>query len=128
MLYLHRANTRTESLHVPEGPPKKCCPCPEHWASNYVAGIPCTGRIAVRDAAGNAFGVSYEPCTVTVSGVSPSSRFGDATALFVTNGVLYKRTDYTVLGVGIGSAGGRPPISCLLSARNMPSRKSMTAI
>lgn len=111
VLYLYRSNSRTENLPVPGGPPKKCCPCPEHWASNYVAKVSYSSRVAVRDAAGNDFNIAYEPCTVTVSGVSPSREFGDSTINFVTNGASYKRTDYTVLGVKFESMYGRASLS-----------------
>ena len=111
VLYLYRSNSRTENLPVPGGPPKKCCPCPEHWASNYVAKVSYSSRVAVKDAAGNDFNIAYEPCTVTVSGVSPSREFSDSTINFVTNGASYKRTDYTVLGVKFESNYNRPPLS-----------------
>lgn len=110
VLYLYRSNSRTENLPVPGGPPKKCCPCPEHWASNYVAKVSYSSRVAVKDAAGNDFNIAYEPCTVTVSGVSPSREFRDSTINFVTNGASYKRTDYTVLGVKFESNYNRPPL------------------
>ena len=110
VLYLYRSNSRTENLPVPGGPPKKCCPCPEHWASNYVAKVSYSSRVAVKDAAGNDFNIAYEPCTVTVSGVTPSREFGDSTINFVTNGASYKRTDYTVLGVKFESNYNRPPL------------------
>ena len=111
VLYLYRSNSRTESLPVPGGPPKKCCPCPEHWASNYVAKVSYSSRVAVKDAAGNDFNIAYEPCTVTVSGVSPSREFRDSTINFVTNGASYKRTDYTVLGIKFESMYGRASLS-----------------
>ena len=111
VLYLYRSNSRTESLPVPGGPPKKCCPCPEHWASNYVAKVSYSSRVAVKDAAGNDFNIAYEPCTVTVSGVSPSREFRDSTINFVTNGASYKRTDYTVLGVKFELEYDRPELS-----------------
>ena len=111
VLYLYRSNSRTENLPVPGGPPKKCCPCPEHWASNYVAKVSYSSRVAVKDATGNDFNIAYEPCTVTVSGVSPSREFRDSTINFVTNGASYKRTDYTVLGVKFESNYNRPPLS-----------------
>ena len=111
VLYLYRDNTQTENLPVPGDPPKRCCPCPEHWASNYVAKVAYSTRVAVKDAAGNDFDIAYEPCTVTVSGVSPSREFRDSTINFVTNGASYKRTDYTVLGVGFKSGDYRPALS-----------------
>ena len=111
VLYLYRSNSRTENLPVPGGPPKKCCPCPEHWASNYVAKVSYSSRVAVKDAAGNDFNIAYEPCAVTVSGVSPSREFRDSTINFVTNGASYKRTDYTVLGLKIDLPSGETPIA-----------------
>ena len=101
VFYLYRDNVRTKSLPVPTGNPVHCCPCPEHWQTNYVAKVAYTGRVAVKDAAGEDFYISHEPCTVTLSGVSPSRDFGDSTVVFVTNGVEYSRHNYTVLGVKI---------------------------
>ena len=111
VLYLHRANTKNEILDVPGGQPKKCCPCPEHWASNYVAKVSYSSRIAVKDSNGNNFNVAYEPCMVSISGVSPSRDFQDSTVLFVTNGVVYKQRNYTVLGVGFELKNNRPELS-----------------
>lgn len=101
VFYLYRDNVRTKSLPVPTGNPVHCCPCPEHWQTNYVAKVAYSGRVAVKDAAGEDFYISHEPCTVTLSGVSPSHDFGDSTVVFVTNGVEYSRRNYTVLGVKI---------------------------
>ena len=100
-LYLYRDNERTVHLEVPDGEPRRCCPCPEHWKSNYVSKALYTSRLSVKDAAGDDFNISYEPCFVTVSGVSPSRSFRDSTVNFITNGIAYKRLDYTVLGVKI---------------------------
>ena len=100
-LYLYRDNDRTVYLEVPDGEPRRCCPCPEHWKSNYVSKVLYTSRLSVNDAAGDDFNISYEPCSVTVSGVSPSRSLRDSTVNFITNGVTYKRLDYTVLGVKI---------------------------
>ncbi|MBR3777657.1 MAG: hypothetical protein IKL02_08700, partial [Kiritimatiellae bacterium] len=100
-LYLYRDNERNVPLEVPDGEPRRCCPCPEHWKSNYVSKVLYTSRLSVNDAAGDDFNISYEPCSVTVSGVSPSRSFRDSTVNFITNGVTYKRLDYTVLGVKI---------------------------
>ena len=101
VLYLYRDNVQTASLEVPGGEPRRCCPCPEHWASNYVAKVAYTDRVAVGDAAGNDFEIAYEPCTVSMSGVSPSRGFADSTILFVTNGAPYMQRDFTVLGLKI---------------------------
>ena len=111
VLYLYRDNTRTEYLEVPGGPPVRCCPCPEHWKSNYVSKVSYTGNVAVMDAAGNDFDIAYSRCAVTLSGVYPSREFYDSPVHFVTNGALYKAHNYTVLGVGFESEPGRPAIS-----------------
>ena len=111
VFYLYRDNVRTKSLPVPTGNPVHCCPCPEHWQTNYVAKVAYTGRVAVKDAAGEDFYISHEPCTVTLSGVSPSRDFGDSTVVFVTNGVEHSRHDCTVLGVRFESEDNRPPLS-----------------
>ena len=108
--YLYRDNVRTKSLPVPTGNPVHCCPCPEHWQTNYVTKVAYSGRVAVKDAAGEDFYISHEPCTVTLSGVSPSRDFGDSTVVFVTNGVEYSRHNYTVLGVKIGRPYWTTPI------------------
>ena len=100
-LYLYRDNERTVHLEVPDGEPRRCCPCPEHWKSNYVSKALYTSRVSVTDSQGNDFNISYEPCSVTVSGVSPSRSFRDSTVNFITNGVTCRRLDYTVLGVKI---------------------------
>ena len=111
VFYLYRDNVRTESLPVPGGDPAHCCPCPEHWQTNYVAKVAYSGRVTVKDAAGEDFYISYEPCTVTLSGVSPSRDFCDSTVVFVTNGVEYSRHNYTVLGVRFESECGRASLS-----------------
>ena len=110
VFYLYRDNVRTKSLPVPTGNPVHCCPCPEHWQTNYVAKVAYSGRVAVKDAAGEDFYISHEPCTVTLSGVSPSRDFGDSTVVFVTNGVEYSRHNYTVLGVKIDRPSWTTPI------------------
>jgi len=108
--YLYRDNVRTKSLPVPTGNPVHCCPCPEHWQTNYVAKVAYSGRVAVKDAEGEDFYISHEPCTVTLSGVSPSRDFGDSTVVFVTNGVEYSRHNYTVLGVKIDRPSWTTPV------------------
>ena len=108
--YLYRDNVRTKSLPVPGGNPVHCCPCPEHWQTNYVAKVAYSGRVAVKDAAGEDFYISHEPCTVTLSGVSPSRDFGDSTVVFVTNGVEHSRHNYTVLGVKIDRPSWMTPV------------------
>ena len=108
-LYLYRDNERNVPLEVPDGEPRRCCPCPEHWKSNYVSKALQTSRLSVNDSQGNDFNISYKPCSVTVSGVSPSRSFRDSTVSFVTNGIAYKRLDYTVLGVKISRGEGVIP-------------------
>jgi len=99
VLYIHSSNPRTEYLTVPEGSPEKCCLCPEHWATNYVSLASSSKRVAVKDAGGNDFSISHEPCTVTMLGLTPSLKFGDSPVCFITNGVTSKRHDFTVLGL-----------------------------
>ena len=111
VLYLYRSNVRSEFLEVPNGPARECCPCPEHRQTNYVARAYKSSRVAVRDQGGGDFEIGYEPCTVAISGVSPSLRFGDSPVLFVTNGAAYKRIDCTVLGVKFELPDNRPPLS-----------------
>ena len=110
VLYLHRDNTRTESLEVP-GEKCRCCPCPEHWNTNYVAKVSYTGNVAVKDSGGNDFDISHEPCSVTLSGVSPSHAFHDSAVGFVTNGAPYKLNCYTVLGLKIDRPDAETPIA-----------------
>jgi len=111
VLYLYRANARFEFLEVPGGEPRHCCPCPEHRQTNYVARAYKSSRVAVERQGGGDFMIGYEPCTVAISGVSPSLRFRDAPVLFVTNGAAYKRIDSTVLGVKFELGDSRPPLS-----------------
>lgn len=110
-LYLYRANSDVVHLDVPTGEPPFCCGCPDHSQGNYVARSICSSRLSVRGGSGVDFDLSREPCDVAVSGVSPSRAFDDASVLFVTNGVSYKRMDYTVLGVRFESSYDRPGIS-----------------
>ena len=110
-LYLYRANTRAEHLGVPTGAPVKCCPCPDHCKSNYVAKAFCSRRLAVDYAGGGEeFRISHDPCDVTIFGVSPSRAFYDASVLFVTNGTTYKVQNYTVLGVKIDRPSWMTPV------------------
>ena len=111
VFYLYRSNSRTAHLDVPGGVPKKCCPCPEHWGSNYVAKAFASYRIAVKDQNGDDFHIAYEDCDVTISGVSPSRSFADSSVLFVTNGATYAKHDYTVLGVKIDRPSWKTPIA-----------------
>ena len=60
---------------------------------------------------GEEFRISHDPCDVTISGVSPSRAFYDASVLFVTNGTTYKVQNYTVLGVRFESEYGRASLS-----------------
>ena len=111
VLYLYRSNVRSEFLEVPAGTPHHCCPCPEHRQTNYVARAFKSSRVAVKNQGGGDFEIGYEPCTVAISGVSPSLRFRDSSVLFVTNGASYKRIDCTVLGVKFESEEGRASLS-----------------
>ena len=110
-LYLYRANEKAVHLDVPGGTPRHCCPCPDHWGTNHVGLAYCTGRTAVTCQDGERFSVSYNPCDVSISGVSPSRGFGDAPVLFATNGVAYKQFDCTVLGMEIARPFGDVPLS-----------------
>ena len=112
VFYLYRANTKAKYLVVPNGDPVHCCPCPEHWASNYVAKVVNSSRVAVDYSDGSGeFDVSHVACDVTISGVSPSRDFGDSTVIFVTNGVEHSRHNCTVLGVKFESDYNRPSLS-----------------
>ena len=110
-LYLYRANSDVVHLDVPTGEPPFCCGCPDHCHGNYAAKAFCSSRLEVLDGAGVEFCVTNASCDVSVHGVSPSRAFDDAPVLFVTNGVSYKRMDYTVLGVRFESTDGRPDMS-----------------
>ena len=97
------------SLATPEGEPVRCCECPGHWRSNYVALAWRSWRLAVEDMAGAEFSISREDVQVSVRGTSPSSEPGGDKALFATNGVPSLAKSYTVLGVDIESTAGVPP-------------------
>ena len=89
------------SLTVPTGAPVRCCDCPDHWQSNYVAAAWMSPRILVYDAEGNNFDIAYEDVMVSVRGEYPSREpYGDG-ALFVTNGAPSFTKAYTILGVDI---------------------------
>ena len=89
------------SLTVPTGAPVRCCDCPDHWQSNYVAAAWTSPRLTVCDVADNHFDISYEDVMVFVRGEYPSREpYGDG-ALFVTNGAPSFTKAYTVLGVDI---------------------------
>lgn len=83
----------------------KCCDCPDH-CTNYVAVAYKSYRLSLIDGYGNNFIRALNPCTVRVAGVHPSASVGDATLGFVTNGVVFRTYDYTVLGVGISKPSG----------------------
>ena len=89
------------ALTVPTGAPVRCCDCPDHWQSNYVAAAWTSPRLTVCDVADNHFDISYEDVMVFVRGEYPSREpYGDG-ALFVTNGAPSFTKAYTVLGVDI---------------------------
>ena len=89
------------ALTVPTGAPVRCCDCPDHWQSNYVAAAWTSPRLSVYDVADNHFDISYEDVMVSVRGEYPSREpYGDG-VLFVTNGAPSFTTAYTVLGVDI---------------------------
>ena len=83
----------------------RCCDCPDH-CTNYVAVAYKSYRLSLIDECGNNFSRAVDPCTVRVAGVHPSASVGDATLGFVTNGVVFRTYDYTVLGVGISKPSG----------------------
>ncbi len=110
VLQLHGSVGRTDvlSLDTPEGDPVRCCECPDHWRSNYVALAWRSWRLAVEDMAGAEFSISREDVHVSVRGTSPSREPDGDGVLFVTNGAPYIAKTYTVLGVGIESPTGVP--------------------
>ena len=83
----------------------RCCDCPDH-CTNYVAVAYKSYRLSLIDECGNNFSRAVDPCTVRVAGVHPSASVGDATLGFVTNGVVFRTYNYTVLGVGISKPSG----------------------
>ena len=110
-LYLYRANETVVHLDVPDGSPRHCCPCPDHWGTNHVSLVYNTSRTAVKKLNGEEFSVAYSSCDATIFGVFPSQQFGDAHVMFATNGVTSKTFDGTVLGVAFESEQGRAPMS-----------------
>ncbi|MBR5550273.1 MAG: hypothetical protein IKU71_11185, partial [Kiritimatiellae bacterium] len=103
VLQLYGAIDREDmvALTVPTGAPVRCCDCPDHWQSNYVAAAWMSPRILVYDAEDNNFDISYEDVMVSVRGEYPSREpYGDG-VLFVTNGAPSFTKAYTVLGVDI---------------------------
>ena len=103
VLQLHGSVNREDvvALSVPAGGPVRCCDCPDHWQSNYVAAAWMSPRLSVRDADNNWFDMSYEDVMVSVRGEYPSREpYGDG-VLFVTNGAPSVARAYTVLGVDI---------------------------
>ena len=108
VLQLHGSVNREDvvALSVPAGGPVRCCDCPDHWQSNYVAAAWMSPRLSVRDADNNWFDMSYEDVMVSVRGEYPSRQpYGDG-VLFVTNGAPSVAKAYTVLGVNIENAYG----------------------
>ena len=103
VLQLYGAIDREDmvSLTVPTGAPVRCCDCPDHWRSNYVAAAWISPRLSVYDAVDNHFDIAYEDVMVSVRGEYPSREpYGDG-VLFVTNGAPSFTKAYTVLGVDI---------------------------
>ncbi len=89
------------SLTVPTGAMVRCCDCPDHWQSNYVAAAWMSPRLSVYDAADNHFDIAHEDVVVSVRGEYPSREpYGDG-VLFVTNGTPSFAKSYTILGVDI---------------------------
>ena len=103
VLQLHGSLGREDvvALSVPMGAPVRCCDCPDHWQSNYVAAAWMSPRLSVYDAVDNHFDIAYEDVVVSVRGEYPSREpYGDG-VLFVTNGAPSSTKAYTVLGVNI---------------------------
>ena len=108
VLQLHGSVNREDvvALSVPAGGPVRCCDCPDHWQSNYVAAAWMSPRLSVRDADNNWFDMSYEDVMVSVRGEYPSREPCGDGVLFVTNGAPSVARAYTVLGVNIENAYG----------------------
>ena len=106
VLYLRRANAKTLALDVPAGVAACCCGCPDHTRSNHVDLVYSSECLRVD---GGSFSTAFRPCTVTVSGASPSRTPNDARVAFATNGVLSRIVAFTVLGVGFETVGGDRP-------------------
>ena len=89
------------ALSVPTGAPIRCCDCPDHWQSNYVAAAWMSHRLSAYDAADNHFDIAHEDVVVSLRGEYPSrDPYGDG-VLFVTNGTPSFAKSYTILGVNI---------------------------
>ncbi len=110
VLYLYRANERLFHLDVPQGEPRHCCPCPEHWQSNYASAYH-SPRLDVRDMADVDFVSTNESCDVRVLGAIPSRNVRDAQVCFVTNGVISFSPSFTVLGLDIKTEDFRPSLA-----------------
>ena len=110
VLQLHGSVGRADfvSLATPEGEPVRCCECPDHWRSNYVALAWRSWRLAVEDMAGAEFSISREDVLVSVRGTSPSRAPGGDGVLFATNGVPSLAKSYTALGVAVENPCGPP--------------------
>jgi len=103
VLQLHGSLGREDvvALSVPMGAPVRCCDCPDHWQSNYVAAAWMSPRLSVYDAVDNHFDIAYEDVVVSVRGEYPSREpYGDG-VLLVTNGTPSFAKAYTILGVDI---------------------------
>ena len=103
VLQLHGGVNREDlvALSVPTGGPVRCCDCPDHCQSNYVAAAWMSPRLSISDPDNNWFDMSYEDVMVSVRGEYPSREpYGDG-VLFVTNGAPSVARAYTVLGVDI---------------------------
>ena len=108
VLRLYGSNGHSVSLTVPEGDAPRCCECPEHNGSNYVACASCSSRLKVLYPDGSDFTTAYTSCTVRVTGVEPSRSPNDSSVLFVTNGIVDRILDFTVLGIGFDTPEGSP--------------------
>ena len=110
VLQLHGAIGREDmvALTVPTGAPIRCCDCPDHWQSNYVAAAWVSPRLSVRNAEDNGFDIAYEDVVVSVRGEYPSREPCGDGVLFVTNSAPSFTKTYTVLGVDIENIHGTP--------------------